>query len=122
MRTTAFVLACLLLAPVPADGAEQVPLTVEHVQPGAPITMGIPFPQGELQSPAHVRVLNADGEEIPSQITPVTSWAPADSSLKWIWVFFFAGEGDTYHLEYGPDVQRAPITGERIRFANNQRS
>ena len=122
MRTTAFVLACLLLAPVPADGADQVPLTVEHVQPGAPITMGIPFPQGELQSPAHVRVLNADGEEIPSQITPVTSWAPADSSLKWIWVFFFAGEGDTYHLEYGPDVQRAPITGERIRFANNQRS
>jgi hypothetical protein len=74
-----------------------------------------------LQSPEHVRVLAADGDEIPSQVTPVTTWAPADSSLKWIWVFFFATEGDTYHLEYGSDVERAPIAGDRIRFVNNQR-
>ena len=122
LRRAAFLLSLCLLSATMSHAAEQVPLTVDEVAPGAPITMGIPFPQGELQSPAHVRVLNDDGEEIPSQITPVTSWAPADSSLKWIWVFFFAGEGDTYRLEYGPDVQRAPITGERIRFANNQRS
>ena len=66
--------------------------------------MGVPFPKGELDSPAHVRLLNADGEEIPAQITPVTTWAPADSSLKWIWVFFFTGEGSEYLLEYGPET------------------
>lgn len=122
MRTGTFVLACLLFLFAPAEAADQVPLTVEHVRPGAPITVGVPFPQGELRSPKHVRVLNADGEEIPSQITPVTSWAPADSSLKWIWVFFFASDDDTYRLEYGPDVNRALITGDRVRFVNNQRS
>jgi hypothetical protein len=125
MTRLRLVLALLLLG-LAAMGCrprdqEQVPITVEAVQPGAPITVGVPFPKGELHSPEHVRLLNADGEEIPSQITPVTTWAPADSSLKWIWVFFFAEESDTYQLEYGPNVERAPITGERIRFVNNQR-
>lgn len=103
-------------------GADEIPLAIENVRPGAPITMGIPFPQGELQSPEHVRVLTAEGKEIPSQITTVTTGAPADSSLKWIWVFFFADHGDRYRVEYGPDVKRTPVTGDRIRFVNDQRS
>ncbi len=110
-----------LLGPATATASDQIPLTVDHAQPGAPITVGIPFPKGELQSPEHVRVLTSDGTPIPSQITPVTTWAPADSSLKWVWVFFFATDDDSYRLEYGPDVQRAPITGEHLRVKNNQR-
>lgn len=102
--------------------ADQVPLTIEPVRPGAPVTVGVPFPEGELESAEHVRLLDAEGEEVPAQVTPVATWAPADTSLKWIWVFFFAGEGQTYHLEYGPEVRRAPIEGDRIEFANNQRS
>jgi len=108
--------------PTTAQAADRIPLSVDGARTGAPITMGIPFPEGALQSPEHVRVLTADGEEIPSQITPVTTWAPADSSLKWVWVFFFADHGDAYQLEYGPDVERAPIRGDRIRFVNNQRA
>ncbi len=125
MTQNRLVLALLFLALAAMGcrqrGLEQVPLTVEHVQPGTPITVGVPFSKGELDSPAHVRLLNADDEEIPAQITPVTTWAPADSSLKWIWVFFFAEEEETYQLEYGPTVERAPITGERLRVVNNQR-
>jgi len=119
----ALVLALLVLVALGcrSRGREHVPITIEHVQPRAPITVGVPFSKGALHSPSHVRLLNADGEEVPAQVTPVTTWAPADSSLKWIWVFFFANEGDTYELEYGPTVERAPITGERIRFVNNQR-
>lgn len=109
--------------PVPATAEDPIPLTVDHAAPGAPITMGIPFPKGALQSAEHVRVMTADGDEIPSQVTPVTTWAPADSSVKWVWVFFFADHGDAYQLEYGPDVERAPIAADdRIRFENNQRS
>jgi len=122
MKKTFFALALFLLPATMGCAADRVPITVEHVTPGAPITVGIPFPKGELQSPAHVRLLSADGEEIPAQVTPVTTWAPADSSLKWVWVFFFADDGDSYQLEYGPNVERAPITGDRIRFVNNQRS
>jgi len=121
MRKTLILAALFVCWAASGRAADQIPLTIEHAQAGAPITVGLPFPQGELHSPAHVRLLTADGQEIPSQITPVTTWAPADSSLKWIWVFFFAEEGDTYRLEYGPDVQRAPVTGDRIRFVNNQR-
>jgi hypothetical protein len=122
LRRPAFLLALCLLPATGGHAAEQVPLTVEEAAPGAPITMGIPFPKGALQSPDHVRVLTADGGEIPSQITTVTTWAPADSSIKWIWVFFFAEDTDAYRLEYGPEVRRAPITGDRIEFINNQRS
>ena len=114
-------LALLTWGATPGHGADRVPITIEHHAPGAPITVGIPFPKGALYSPDHVRLLDADGAAIPSQITEVTTWAPADSSLKWIWVFFFADAGDTYQLEYGPDVERATIAGDRIRFVNNQR-
>ena len=124
-------IACLVTALLTGSGAtqfgmatqmtEQIPLTVDAHHPGAPLTVGIPFPKGTLQSPDHVRLLAEDGREIPAQVTEVTSWAPADDSVKWIWVFFFAGEEAEYLLEYGPDVRRAPITGDRLTVSNSQR-
>jgi hypothetical protein len=115
-------LALLLLAAAPAGAADQVPITVEAPSPGAPLTVGLPFPQGALHSPDHVRVLAPDGKEIPSQVTTVTTWAPADSSVKWIWLFFFATDSNRYVVEYGPDVRRAPITGDRVTVVNDQTS
>jgi len=97
-------------------------LKVEHPIPGAPLTLGIPFPKGVLYSPDHVRVLNAKRKEIPSQITEVTTWKPDDESIKWIWVFFFCEDSDRYFLEYGENVSRAPITSDKIMVVNNQRS
>ena len=38
--------------------AERIPIKVNNVLEGAPITMGIPFPQGSLHSPAHVSILD----------------------------------------------------------------
>ena len=84
---------------VRAPRAAQVPITVEGERPGTPVTFGIPFPKGELGSTGDVRVLNDSGEEIPSQITPVTTWWPADESLKWIWVDFFTDGSGQYSVE-----------------------
>ncbi|MFB6230716.1 MAG: hypothetical protein ABEL04_06115 [Salinibacter sp.] len=114
------LLAVLLLGAAPAAAADRIPITVEAPSPGAPLTVGLPFPQGALHSPDHVRVLTPDGREVPSQVTTVTTWEPADSSLKWVWVFFFAGKSDRYVVEYGPDVRRAPITGDRVTVVNDQ--
>lgn len=101
--------------------AQQIPLTVERYQPGAPVTLGVPFPVGALASPDHVRVLGPDGRERQSQITEVTTWDPIDPSVKWIWVFFFADAGPAYTLEYGPAVRRqAPAA--RLEFVNNPRA
>lgn len=116
------LLALLLSLPAaPLQAADQVPITIEHHASGAPITVGIPFPQGALYSPDRVRLLNEAGAVVPAQVTAVTTWAPADSSLKWVWVFFFAEDGDTYTLEYGEDVAYLPLDGERVTFVNNQR-
>jgi hypothetical protein len=100
---------------------ERVPVKIEKHVEGAPITLGIPIPKGTLYSPDHVRLLNSKGKEIPSQITEVSTWLPLDKSIKWMWVFFFADAQDTYTIEYGNDVVRAPYEGERVIIRNNQR-
>ncbi|MBT8221106.1 MAG: hypothetical protein KJP00_14855, partial [Bacteroidia bacterium] len=102
-------------------GADQIPITVDNPAPGAPLTMGIPFPQGVLQSADHVRVLDKEGNEIPSQTTLVTTWEPVDFSVKWLWVFFFSTGDSEYMVEYGQDVRKAPITGDKIKVRNAQR-
>lgn len=114
----------LFLTPLTSSAQEyRVPVTVEKAVTGAPQLLGIPIPQGQLTTADHVRVLNAGGEEIPSQITEVTSWAPADpSSIKWIWVFFFSGSGADYTVEYGPDVRNGRLYEQTVYVKNNQRS
>lgn len=101
--------------------ADRIPLRVEQFVPGAPVTVGVPFPKGALYSPDQVRLLDATGREVPAQVTEVSTWEPADRSIKWIWVFFFTKGGPDYTLEYGEEVQRAPIEGPRIRVKNPQR-
>lgn len=114
----------LLLQSVPAAAAtdtKRVTVSVSRVAPGAPVTLGIPFPVGELYSPDHVRVLNESGQEIASQITSVTTWLPADESIKWIWAFFFADHSGRYTIEYGADVRSTVQVSSPIEFRNNQR-
>ena len=115
------ILLSTLLLSSGNEGQGTVSISVDQATPGAPVKFGIPFPQGELHSADHVRVLNQAGNEIASQITNVTSWMPADESVKWIWVFFFADESDHYTLEYGDNVRQAVKTESPIVFRNNQR-
>ena len=101
--------------------SEKIPLVIEKNVPGAPQLLGIPFPKDKLQSSDHIRVLNAMGEEIPSQITIVNTWEPASTSVKWIWVFFFSDTQNKYSVEFGSDVVRKEFMGDRIIVENNQR-
>ena len=116
------VLAGTLAAPVwSQDTVARIPIRVERPAEGAPLTFGIPFPKGVLHSPDQVRVLTVDGREIPSQITEVSTWEPADASIKWAWVFFFAEDTDRYVVEYGDRVRRGAPTGIRMVVRNSQR-
>ncbi len=109
-----------LRAPTPVSPS-RVRIRVEKPREGAPILLGLPFPKGALQSPDHVRVLAPDGREVPSQINEVSTWEPADESVKWLWVFFFAERSEEYVLEYGPTVRRADIPPSgRLEVVNNQ--
>lgn len=116
------IIGLLFVVSFASYAADRIPVKVENVAFGAPLTLGVPFPRGVLFSPDHVRLLNKNGEEIPSQITEVTSWEPLDGSLKWIWVFFFAARSSDYILEYGEDVSRALVEGESVVIINSQRT
>ena len=98
-----------------------IPVEVKDNVADTPQLLGIPIPEGTLYSPDHVRVLNARGQEIPSQITKVSTWDPADASIKWIWVFFFSGEEDSYSVEYGEDVRNGRLYDQVVKVNNNQR-
>lgn len=103
------------------QNSNRIPLTVNAAENGAPITLGVPFPEGVLQNPEQVKVVDSRGNEIASQITEVSTWEPADKSIKWAWVFFFADAGEDYFIEYGPNVRRTPHEGHSIVTINNQR-
>lgn len=123
---SAILTLLLLLLPAVLGSAQlpaqrSLPITIARHQPGAPITLGVPFPKGALASPDHVRIVDADGREVPSQITEVTTWEPADPSVKWVWAFFFAGDGDRYALEFGPSVRRTRAAAQ-IEALNNPRA
>jgi len=105
--------------PVPPETRAEacsVPITVRnpHSFPieDWPITTGIPFPQGELGTPEHVRLVASD-KEVPSQIRLTARWP--DGSVKWLLVTFqtsvpAAGQSE-YRLEFGHQVRRAAVDG-----------
>ena len=113
----AFISSCTILS---ASNSNELTIKIENNKEGAPITLGIPFPKGALYSIDNVRLLNSKGKEIASQITEVTTWLPADDSVKWIWVFFFSDSSSDYLLEFGEGV--VPMQSkERIISTNNMR-
>ena len=103
-----------------APAASRIPLSIERHLTGAPITLGVPFPKGALESPDRVRVVNESGREVPAQVTEVSTWEPASPSIKWVWVFFLAEESPRYFVEYGANVRRA-APAARIEFVNQTR-
>ncbi|UII79970.1 hypothetical protein [Flagellimonas sp. CMM7] len=120
MKNTLLVLLICMGLKTFAIETKKLNITVENNVEGAPITLGIPFPKGELYSVYNVRLLNSKGKEIACQTTEVTSWEPADESIKWIWVFFFSEAASDYTLEYGEGVE--PMRSkERIVSTNNMR-
>lgn len=116
------ITALALVSAYSLKAIDQIPITVENTIEGAPMTMGIPFPQGALMSPDHVRLLDKNGREIPCQTTMVNTWEPLDYSVKWLWVFFFSNGDSDYTLEYGNGVVKAPIKGDVIKIKNAQRT
>lgn len=104
-----------------AQPSATLTLWVKKHRLGAPVLVGLPFPRGVLYSSDHVRLEDPAGQEVPAQVTEVTTWEPADSSLKWLWVFFFTGPDSVYCLRYGPEVRRTLFFEPRVTVVNNQR-
>ncbi|MBM3474089.1 MAG: hypothetical protein FJX75_12540 [Armatimonadetes bacterium] len=78
-------------------------------RPASPISFGFPCPEGGVFDLTQLRVLGAEGREIPAQFTATAFWP--DGSLKWVLVDFAAdlkpGEDRSCTIELGSSVKRA---------------
>lgn len=97
---------------------ERIPLKVQNPSADAvkdwPVSSGVPFPQGALDSVAHLRLVGPDGRERPVQAQSLARWP--DGSVKWALLSFRAdvpaGANADYALEFGAKVQPArPTSG-----------
>lgn len=90
----------------------RIPLTVTPVPAEVeawPVSVGVPFPWGALESDEHVRLLDDTGNEVPVQVRTTGRWSK-QGSVRWLLLEFMApvdGESRQYTLEFGPGVRRA---------------
>ncbi|MBM4079157.1 MAG: hypothetical protein FJ278_05605, partial [Planctomycetes bacterium] len=73
-----------------------------------PVMLGVPFAEGALDSPEHVRLLDPSGQETPSQVSVMSRWL--GGSVKWVrleWICPGGGGEKAYRLEFGAGVKRA---------------
>ena len=111
----------------PARGtAKQGRLPLKIVSPdGAgsdrlfPVTAGVPFPKGVLGSEHHLRLVDAQGREVPLQTGTLARWP--DGSVKWVLLDFqSAAASGQFTLEYGNGIgrQNAPSL---LQLTSNER-
>jgi len=73
-----------------------------------PLLGGLPFTEGELTDSEKIRVLDADGNEVPAQIDVAARWR--DGSIRWAHVAMTADPQGEYQVQFGPDVQRGKVS------------
>jgi hypothetical protein len=99
-----------------AQKSGKVPITVPAFPGSAenwPLTFGIPFPWGALDSEEHVRLVNEAGVEIPIQTKVTCRWSKK-GSIRWLLVDCLVPareQEQKFTLEYGAEVQRGAFFG-----------
>jgi len=78
-----------------------------------PVSVGVPFPRGVLDSVGRVRIVDQQGIEVPSQVKLTSTWNPDGRDVRWLLADFLAsstrGAGARYALEYGQEAARAAV-------------
>lgn len=77
-----------------------------------PITFGVPFPWGALDSTEQIKLLDGDGAEVPIETEVAERWS-REGSLRWVHVHTVVPirrDEQSYTLVFGPDVERGAVT------------
>ena len=115
--------ACVAVAGIGAvASAEALPLRQTSPSPVTAeswsFVTGIPIPRGELRDVKAVRLLGAEGKEMPAQFEALAHWSPKRDSVKWLRVIFNApvvkDQTPEYSLRFGPGVT-APLVARPVR-------
>ena len=113
----------VVASPRPRLDRKRVRITVENPSAGRafrePVYAGLPIPKGELWDARNVRVVAADGKELPAQVKPRTRW-DRHGSIRWLGIWFTlehaAGAGATpVFVEYGPQIEAGARTAAAVR-------
>ena len=99
-------------AAAPAASTQGLPKTITltpngDVGDGELVNLGIPFPQGVLADARQVRILDADGAEVPAFVKPTLRWHWADDSIRAVKVQFVADPGKPYRFDIGQPRARS---------------
>jgi hypothetical protein len=89
----------------------------------APVTFGLPLPQGGVFDLAHFQVLSPRGAPVPAQFVATSFWP--DGSLRWVLVDtvvgLAAGAEETYQVEFGEDVAPTPVKPSHLQVEDTRR-
>ncbi len=109
----ALTVACLAVA-LSAFAAERCELVIDDLSGVAtwPLVGGLALPEGLITDPANIRVLDAEGAEVPCQADLATTYR--DGSVRWALISMVGSPAGTYTAEFGPDVTRAPVEGVTV--------
>jgi len=115
-----------------SQAVKQIKLTIENAgdveRKAWPITQGVPFAEGELERGAPVRVVDSDGQPLPTQSICLATWSKELKYVKWLLVDFQCNlapcQTKEVFLEYGEYTQspqpsqpvKVTRQGQRIRL------
>jgi len=92
-----------------------VPPAPTHL-PAWPLTFGVPFAWGALESADNVKLLDSQGREIPIQAKVTARWSRR-GSVRWLLIDCILPadtQSRSLALVYGPDVRRAAATDMKV--------
>ena len=98
-----------------AQRAGRIPITIPAASadtPAWPITFGVPFPWGALDSADQVQLLDSAGNEVSIQVKITGRWSKK-GSIRWLLIDCLPSIGSEvqqFTLIYGPNVQSG-VTG-----------
>src|SRR5262249_43762418 len=96
-RSLLSLLMCSLAVVDSASAATRVELLIDEPQPPRsvawPITTGVPFPRGQLQSVDNCRLIDDRGGERPLQARVAATWDAERRSIRWLTIDFIAEPG-----------------------------
>ena len=72
-----------------------------------PVSVGLVFPEGEINSLPGGRLVDGDGEAVPFEAEVTGWWNPEKSRIKWLLLHFKASTDREYYFEVGkkPEAQ-----------------
>ncbi|MGA7436576.1 MAG: hypothetical protein WBW32_00445, partial [Luteibacter sp.] len=73
-----------------------------------PVSVGIPFAPGALRDPRTVRIVDAQGKEVPADVKVMLTWHFRDNSIRAVRAQFRAAQGTYYFMVGEPRQASAP--------------